>query len=75
MEPVSTPTLLLDRDGALIVEPDHSLSDALGATLRPSVDGENAHHIMEARFKDVGRALRQGFPREGMQLPTTKGVL
>lgn len=52
-----------------------SLSDALGATLHLQVCGENAHHMVEACFKCVARALRQAFAREGSALPSTKGVL
>lgn len=40
--------------------------------------GENAHHIVEASFKAVARALRQAVeadPRMGDALPTTKGSL
>jgi imidazoleglycerol-phosphate dehydratase/histidinol-phosphatase len=52
-----------------------SLADALGAALHISVRGENTHHMIEACFKGVGRALRQAFRREGSELPTTKGML
>jgi imidazoleglycerol-phosphate dehydratase/histidinol-phosphatase len=52
-----------------------SLSDALGATLHLSVKGENAHHMVEACFKTVGRALRPAFKRGGGGLPSTKGTL
>jgi len=40
--------------------------------------GDNAHHVIEACFKAVGRALRQAVepdPRMAGQLPTTKGAL
>ena len=52
-----------------------SLADTLGASLHISVTGENTHHMIEACFKGVGRALRQAFRRQGDELPTTKGVL
>jgi imidazoleglycerol-phosphate dehydratase/histidinol-phosphatase len=52
-----------------------SLSETLGAAIHISVTGENTHHMIEACFKGVGRALRQAFRREGDELPTTKGVL
>lgn len=52
-----------------------SLADGLGAALHVSVRGENTHHMVEACFKAVGRALRQAFRREGDALPSTKGVL
>lgn len=52
-----------------------SLSDALGAAIHMSVQGENSHHMVESCFKAAGRALRQGLLREGEELPSTKGQL
>jgi imidazoleglycerol-phosphate dehydratase / histidinol-phosphatase len=52
-----------------------SLSEGLGAAIHVTVRGENTHHMVEACFKGVGRALRQAFRREGRELPSTKGVL
>ena len=52
-----------------------SLCDALGANLHLAVRGENAHHMVEACFKSVARALRTALRREGAELPSTKGTL
>jgi imidazoleglycerol-phosphate dehydratase/histidinol-phosphatase len=52
-----------------------SLADALGANLHLRVHGENAHHMVEACFKVVGRALRQAIRRDGAGVPSSKGVL
>ena len=52
-----------------------SLAETLGAAIHVSVTGENTHHMVEACFKGVGRALRQAFRREGSDLPSTKGTL
>jgi imidazoleglycerol-phosphate dehydratase/histidinol-phosphatase len=52
-----------------------SLADSLGAALHVSVTGDNTHHMIEACFKGVGRALRQALRRESTDLPTTKGML
>ncbi len=52
-----------------------SLCDSLGANLHLAVRGENTHHMVEACFKVVARALRQALRRDGDVLPTTKGVL
>ena len=52
-----------------------SLADSLGAAIHVRVTGENTHHMIEACFKGVGRALRQALRREGHDLPTTKGLL
>jgi imidazoleglycerol-phosphate dehydratase/histidinol-phosphatase len=52
-----------------------SLADALGCALHLSLRGENTHHMIEAAFKGVGRALRPALRREGDTLPSTKGLL
>lgn len=52
-----------------------SLAESLGAALHLSVRGENAHHMIEACFKGVGRSLRQAVRIEGTELPSTKGLL
>ncbi|MCP1374928.1 bifunctional histidinol-phosphatase/imidazoleglycerol-phosphate dehydratase HisB [Dyella lutea] len=52
-----------------------SLCETLGANLHLSVKGDNAHHMVEACFKVVARALRQAIRREGSELPSTKGTL
>lgn len=52
-----------------------SLSDTLGASLHITLEGDNAHHQVEASFKGVARTLRQAFKRSGSDLPTTKGLL
>jgi len=52
-----------------------SLAESLGAALHISVRGENSHHMVEACFKGVGRALRQAIRIESTELPSSKGVL
>jgi imidazoleglycerol-phosphate dehydratase/histidinol-phosphatase len=52
-----------------------SLADALGAAVHVAVRGENAHHMVEACFKSLGRALREAARRDGDALPSSKGVL
>lgn len=37
--------------------------------------GKNTHHIIEASFKAVARALRDAVRREGVGVPSTKGTL
>lgn len=37
--------------------------------------GRNTHHIIEAMFKGVARALRDAVRVEGDEMPSTKGVL
>ncbi len=68
-----------DQVGSLSVEMvEHffrSLADSLGAAIHIHVTGENTHHMVEACFKSVGRALRTAIRVEGSDLPSTKGVL
>lgn len=53
-----------------------SFADALGAALHIKVRGDNAHHMIEACFKSVGRALAAAIaPTKGLTVPSTKGVL
>jgi len=52
-----------------------SFADALRATLHVSVKGSNTHHMVEACFKALGRALRQAIQQDGNELPSTKGIL
>ena len=52
-----------------------SLCETAGLNLHLQVRGENSHHMVEACFKAVARALRQAIRREGAELPSTKGVL
>ncbi|MEO0421246.1 MAG: bifunctional histidinol-phosphatase/imidazoleglycerol-phosphate dehydratase HisB [Pseudomonadota bacterium] len=52
-----------------------SLAQALGAAVHVRVTGENDHHVVEAAFKGLGRALRQAVRLEDQALPSTKGVL
>ncbi|MBK5257902.1 MAG: bifunctional histidinol-phosphatase/imidazoleglycerol-phosphate dehydratase HisB [Vicinamibacteria bacterium] len=52
-----------------------SLCETSGLNLHLKVRGENAHHMVEACFKSVARALRQAIRRDGVELPSTKGAL
>lgn len=52
-----------------------SFAKSLGAALHISVRGDNTHHMVEACFKSLGRALRPAVRMHGAELPTTKGML
>ena len=52
-----------------------SLSETLGAAIHVSVGGANDHHMAEACFKALGRALRQAIRIEGGELASSKGML
>jgi imidazoleglycerol-phosphate dehydratase len=66
-------------DTELVREFFQALSTHGGITLHVDrVRGINSHHIAEAAFKAVARALRMAVepdPRAGDALPSTKGVL
>ncbi len=49
---------------------------AAGITLHVRLQaGKNTHHILEATFKGVARALRDAVRVEGGGIPSTKGAL
>lgn len=52
-----------------------SFGETLGASIQIKVTGENTHHMVEACFKGLGRAMRGALRREGNDLPSTKGAL
>ena len=52
-----------------------SLAHASRMTLHVSAEGRDGHHVAEAAFKAVGRALREATRESGEELPSTKGVL
>ena len=66
-------------DTELVREFFQALSTHGGVTLHiDSVHGINSHHIAEAAFKSVARALREAVepdPRMAGELPSTKGAL
>ena len=53
-----------------------ALAFAAGITLHiRSLSGRNGHHVIEASFKGVARALRDAVAIEGTGVPSTKGTL
>jgi len=52
-----------------------SLAQSLGAAIQINVTGDNTHHMIEACFKGVGRALRPAFAQIGGDIPSSKGTL
>ncbi len=77
---VDVPLCLLGQfDTSLAKEFFIAFATNAGVTLHVRMlAGENAHHIVEACFKAVGRAMCQALevnPRIADQLPSTKGML
>ena len=68
-----------DRVGEFPVEMTphafRSFAESLKAAVHVKVEGENAHHMVEACFKAFGRALRQAVRLEGGGIPSTKEML
>lgn len=65
-------------DTELAVEFFRALSNQAGMTLHLlQLAGGNTHHVVEAAFKGLGRALRQALERDPRQrgVPSTKGRL
>jgi histidinol-phosphate/aromatic aminotransferase/cobyric acid decarboxylase-like protein/imidazoleglycerol phosphate dehydratase HisB len=52
-----------------------SFAQAGRLALHVESDGRDAHHVAEAAFKAVGRALRAAVHAEGTGIPSTKGVM
>ncbi|AKS43345.1 bifunctional histidinol-phosphatase/imidazoleglycerol-phosphate dehydratase HisB [Wenzhouxiangella marina] len=52
-----------------------SLAQALRCAIHIELRGENTHHMVEACFKGVGRALRPALARGQAGIPSTKGML
>ncbi len=77
---VEAPTMFVrDFNIILVKEFCRAFSNALGANLHVTlIYGEEPHHIAEAIFKGLGRALdvaTQIDPRAADQLPSTKGLI
>lgn len=63
-------------DTELVKEFFTAFSREMGLTLHiRQMAGENTHHIIEAAFKGVARALKEAVAVEGDAIPSTKGTL
>jgi imidazoleglycerol-phosphate dehydratase len=72
VQPLGTPPF----DPQLAEEFWRAFATAAGITLHIRLrTGKNTHHIVEASFKGVARALRDAVRREGTGIPSTKGSL
>jgi imidazoleglycerol phosphate dehydratase HisB len=52
-----------------------AFSNSARMTLHVRFYGENDHHMAESIFKALGLAVRQAVAKEGMGVPSTKGVI
>ena len=67
--------LRLERDPGLAEHMLRSLSQAGRLAVHVDASGDDAHHVAEAAFKAVGRALRAAVRLESAILPSTKGTI
>jgi histidinol-phosphate aminotransferase/imidazoleglycerol-phosphate dehydratase/histidinol-phosphatase len=67
--------LKLEHDPGMAGHMLASLAQATRAAIHVEATGRDAHHVAEAAFKAVGRALRVAVRSEGAGLPSTKGLL
>jgi histidinol-phosphate/aromatic aminotransferase/cobyric acid decarboxylase-like protein/imidazoleglycerol phosphate dehydratase HisB len=65
----------LEREPGLAAHVLQSLAQAGRLGLHVEATGRDEHHVAEAAFKAVGRALRAAVRQEGSGIPSTKGVL
>ena len=67
--------LKLELDPGLATHMLASFAQAARASINVEASGRDPHHVAEAAFKAVGRALRAAVRPEGAGLPSTKGLL
>jgi imidazoleglycerol phosphate dehydratase HisB len=68
--------IALAEDPGLARHVLESLASSARLTLHVSAEGRDPHHVAEAAFKAVGRALREATRvGDAAELPSTKGVL
>jgi histidinol-phosphate/aromatic aminotransferase/cobyric acid decarboxylase-like protein/imidazoleglycerol phosphate dehydratase HisB len=67
--------LKLELDPGLATHMLASFAQAARASINVEASGRDPHHVAEAAFKAVGRALRAAVRLESAGLPSTKGLL
>jgi histidinol-phosphate aminotransferase/imidazoleglycerol-phosphate dehydratase/histidinol-phosphatase len=67
--------LQIEHDPGMAVHMLQSLAQSARASIHVQASGRDPHHVAEAAFKAVGRALRAAVRTEGEGLPSTKGLL
>ena len=71
----ATANISISPDPGMAAHMFTSLAQTARMTLHVTATGENAHHVAEASFKAVGRALAQAMTRDGTLVRSTKGSL
>lgn len=68
-------TISIDPDPGMATHALESFVQQAKITLHVTATGSNAHHVAEASFKAVGRALAEALRRESGVIKSTKGSL
>jgi histidinol-phosphate/aromatic aminotransferase/cobyric acid decarboxylase-like protein/imidazoleglycerol phosphate dehydratase HisB len=71
----ATAAISITPDPGMAAHAFQSLAQTARLTLHVTAAGENDHHVAEASFKAVGRALAQAMTRDGSLVRSTKGSL
>jgi histidinol-phosphate aminotransferase/imidazoleglycerol-phosphate dehydratase/histidinol-phosphatase len=71
----ATANISITPDEGMAAHAFESLVQTARITLHVTATGENAHHVAEASFKAVGRALAQALTKNGTLVNSTKGSL
>jgi imidazoleglycerol phosphate dehydratase HisB len=71
----ATANISITPDPGMAAHAFQSLAQTARITLHVTATGENDHHVAEASFKAVGRALAQALTRDGTLIRSTKGSL
>ena len=71
----ATAKIAIDPDPGMAAHAFESLAQTARITLHVTASGQNAHHVAEASFKAVGRALAEAMTRSGTLVRSTKGSL
>jgi len=71
----ATAAISISPDPGMAAHAFESLAQTARITLHVTATGRNDHHVAEAAFKAVGRALAQAMTRDGSLIRSTKGSL
>jgi histidinol-phosphate aminotransferase/imidazoleglycerol-phosphate dehydratase/histidinol-phosphatase len=71
----ATANISVTPDEGMVTHAFESLVQTARITLHVTASGENAHHVAEASFKAVGRAMAQALTKNGDLVRSTKGSL
>ncbi len=71
----ATANIDVTPDEGMVTHAFQSLVQTGRITLHVTATGENAHHVAEAAFKAVGRAIAQALKKDGSLVRSTKGTL